>query len=58
MNTETINTVLNEIISDEVYSSASNIDDIFLDCDFLSEHNISNDDLNGIYCFDSAEVHD
>lgn len=46
MNTETINTMLDDINSDEVYSSASDIDDIFLDRNYLPERNISEDDLD------------
>lgn len=58
MNTETINTVLDEINSDEVYSSASDIDGIFLDRGYLPERHISEDDLDGIYCLDSDEVNE
>lgn len=51
MNAETINTVLDEINSEEAYPSVS--DDIFFRSPLIrSECNVSEDDLEGIYCLD------
>lgn len=55
MNTEKINNILDEINSEIDYSSPSDIDDVFLDLDYLPEPNTFEDDLDGIYCLNSDE---
>lgn len=61
MNTKTMNIVLGKIVFEKIYTSASNINHVILNLDYLPERNISEDNLDCMYSLDSdgeLQIHD